>query len=75
MYIIGNKIVICQLQNAKSNFPGFCKVHAQQNHKSKCDTFIYTFNRDLCFDSSIKNCFQEAFLVNVIITKENTAYS
>ena len=25
----GNKIVICQLQNAKSNFPKFCKVYAQ----------------------------------------------
>ena len=25
----GNKIIICQLQNAKSNFPKFCKVYAQ----------------------------------------------
>ena len=29
----GNKIVICQLQNAKSNFPKFCKVYAQQNQE------------------------------------------
>ena len=30
----GNKIVICQLQNAKSNFPKFCKVYARQNQKT-----------------------------------------
>ena len=30
----GNKIVICQLQNAKSNFPKFCKVFGRQNQKT-----------------------------------------
>ena len=30
----GNKIMICQLQNAKSNFPKFCKVYARQNQKA-----------------------------------------
>ena len=30
----GNKIVIRQLQNAKSNFPKFCKVYAWQNQKT-----------------------------------------
>ena len=30
----GNKIVICQLQNARSNFPKFCKVYARQNQKT-----------------------------------------
>ena len=30
----GNKIVICQLQNAKSNFANFCKAYAQQNQKT-----------------------------------------
>ena len=30
----GKKIVICQLQNAKSNFPKFCKVYARQNQKT-----------------------------------------
>ena len=34
MYNTGNKIVICQLQNAKSNFPKFCKVYARQNQKT-----------------------------------------
>ena len=30
----GNKIVTCQLQNAKSNFPKFCKVFGRQNQKT-----------------------------------------
>ena len=30
----GNKIMICQLQNAKSNFLKFCKVYARQNQKT-----------------------------------------
>ena len=30
----GNQIMICQLQNAKSNFPKFCKVYARQNQKT-----------------------------------------
>ena len=37
----GKKIVICQLQNAKSNFPKFFKVYARQNIKCKSGTFIY----------------------------------
>ena len=34
MWNTGNKIVTCQLQNAKSNFPKFCKVYARQNQKT-----------------------------------------
>ena len=34
MFNTGNKIVIFQLQNAKSNFPNFCKVYAPQNQKA-----------------------------------------
>ena len=34
MYNTGNKIVICQLQTAKSNFSNFCKVYAGQNQKT-----------------------------------------
>ena len=30
----GHQILICQLQNAKSNFPKFCKVYARQNQKT-----------------------------------------
>ena len=38
--------------------------------KNKSDTFIYTFSRNLCFTSSFKNRFQEAFLVKIINTKK-----
>ena len=47
MYNTGNQIVICQLQNAKSNFPKFCNVDAWQKTKYKSDTFVYTFSRNL----------------------------
>ena len=30
----GKRIVTCQLQNAKSNFPKFCRVYARQNQKT-----------------------------------------
>ena len=33
-YNTGKKIVMCQLQNAKWNFPKFCKVLAQQKSKT-----------------------------------------
>ena len=52
MYNTVNKIVICQLQNAKSNFPKFYKVYAGQKIKYKSGTFvIYTFSRNICFNS------------------------
>ena len=47
----GNKIVICQLQNAKSNFPKLAKFMHDKNKKNKPVTFIYTFSGNLCFNS------------------------
>ena len=47
----GNKIVICQLQNAISKFPVFCKFYARQKSKNKSGTFVYKFSRNLCFNS------------------------
>ena len=34
MYSTGNKIVICQLQNANSNFSKFCKVYARKKSET-----------------------------------------
>ena len=51
MYNTGNKIVMCQLQNEKLNFPMFCKFYAQKKSKNKSGTFIYTFSRNLLFNS------------------------
>ena len=47
VYNTGIKIMICQLQNAKSNFPKLCKVHAPQKIKYKYGIFIFTFSRNL----------------------------
>ena len=80
MYNTGNKLVICQLQNAKLNFPKLCKVYARQNQKPNLIyLYIYlveAFNSlALSFNSSFKNCFLEAFLVNVVNTKKCTTCS
>ena len=72
MYNTGNKMVICQLQNAKSNFLKFCQVYARQKSKNKIGAFINTFSRNLCFNSHFKNPFEEAFVVKVIHTKKYT---
>ena len=45
---------------------GFSKVLQSlctAKSKNKSDIFIYTFSRNLCFNSSFKNNFQEAFFV------------
>ena len=61
MYNTENKLVICQLQNVKSNFPRLCKVYARQNQKTNL-MYLYIHLVET-FISSFKNCFQEAFFV------------
>ena len=70
MHYTGNKIVICQLQNALSNFLKFCKVCARQKSKNESSIFIYKFGRNFCFSSKFKNCFQVLFIAKVIVTKK-----
>ena len=70
MHYTGNKIVICQLQNALSNFLKFCNVCARQKSKNESSIFIYKFSRNLCFISKFKNCFQVLFIAKVIVTKK-----
>ena len=70
MYNTRKKIVIWQLQNAKSNFPNFRQVYARQKKIYKSGSFIYTVSKNLCFNSKFKNRFQEAFLLKVIDTKK-----
>ena len=41
MYTTGNKIVICQLQNAKSNFSQFSKVYARQKKQNANLVYLY----------------------------------
>ena len=55
MYNTENKLVICQLQNAKSNFSRFCKVYARQNQKTN---LIYLYIHLVeTFNSSFKKLF------------------
>ena len=54
----------------KIEFSKFLQSLRTAKSKNKSDTFIYTFRRDLWFNSSFKNRFQEAFLVKVISTKK-----
>ena len=61
MYNTENKLVICLLQNAKSNFPRLCKAYARQNQKTNL-MYLYIHLVET-FNSSFKNCFQEAFFV------------
>ena len=55
MYNAENKLVICQLENAKWNFPRFYKVYARQNQKAN---LIYLhIHLAETVNSSFKNCF------------------
>ena len=65
MHSTGNKLVICQLENRKSNFPKFCKVYVRQK-----TNLMYLYIHYLCFSTSFKVCFQEAFLLKVINPKQ-----
>ena len=61
MYNRENKLVICQLQNSKLNFPKLFKVCARQNQKTN---LIYLYIHLVeTFNSSFKTCFHEAFFV------------
>ena len=71
MHNTGNKIAICQLQNAKSNFPKFCKVYTRQKSKNKSGTFIYTFT--LILNSKI--VFKKLFWLKLSILKKCTTCS
>ena len=69
MYNTGNKIVICQLKNAISNFTKFCKVCARQKPKNKSGTFTYKFSRNLCFMLNLKIVFKYLLWLKLSILK------
>ena len=72
MYNTGNKLVICQLQNAKLNFSKFCKVYARQNQKTNLIylliTLVETF--DLIVHSKI--VFKKPFWLKLSVLKKYT---
>ena len=67
----GNKIVICQLQNAKSNFPRFCKVYGRQNQKRNLIHLHICLVETIALIFHSKVVFKKFFL-KVIYTKKYT---
>ena len=63
------KIVICQLQNAKSNFPKFCKVHAPQKTKYKSGIFIEHLVETFALILHSKIVFKKLFLLKLSILR------
>ena len=71
MYSTGNKLVICQLQNAKSNFPKFWKVYAPQDQKTNLNYYKHLVA--LIFHSKI--IFNKLFWLMLSIMTKYTAWT
>ena len=65
----GNKIIICQLQNAKSNFPKFCKVYAWQNQKTNLIHLHIHLVESMGLILHWKVVFKKLFLLKLFILK------
>ena len=65
----GNKIVICQLQNAKSNFPKFCKVYAQNQKTNLIHLHIHLVETIALILHS-KDVFKKLFRLKLFILKK-----
>ena len=63
-------IVICQLQNAKSNFLKFCKVYARQNQKTNLIHLHIHLVETIALILLSQVLFKKLFLVKVIYTKK-----
>ena len=71
MYNIGNKNCDMPTTKCKIKFFKVQQSFCTAKSKNKSDTlFIHTFSKNLCFNSSFKNRFQEAFLIKVINAKK-----
>ena len=70
----GNKIVICQLQNAKSNFPKFCKVYAQNQKTNLIHLHIHLVETIAFILLLSKLVFKKLFWLKLFILK-NTLHA
>ena len=71
-----NKIVICQLQDAKSNFSKLCKVYARKNQKKKKNLIhlhIYLVET-IALILLLKVVFKKLFWLKLLILK-NTLHA
>ena len=64
-----NNIVVCQLQNAKSNFPKFCKVYAWQNQKTNLIHLHIHFLETIALILHSKVVFKKLFWSRLFILK------
>ena len=70
----GNKVMICQQQNAKSNFPKFCKVYARQNQKTNLIHLHIYLGETIALILHSKVVFKELFWLKLFILK-NTLHT
>ena len=66
---IGKEIVICQLQNAKSNFPKLCKVYARQNQKTDLIHLHLSLVETIALIFYSKVVFKKLFWLKLFILK------
>ena len=69
MYNTGNKILICQLQNAKSNFPKFFKVYARQKSQNKPGTLFMHLVETFALILNSKIVFKKLLWLKLLILK------
>ena len=74
MYNTGNKIVICQLQNAISNFPKFCKVCARQKSKKNLAHLYMSLVESFALILNSKTVFKYLLWLKLLILK-NTLHA
>ena len=74
MSYTGNKIVIWQLQNAKPNFPKFCKVYARQNQKTNLIHLHIHLVETIALILHSKVVFKKLFWLKLFILK-NTVHA
>ena len=70
MCYTGNKIVIWQLQNAKTNFPKFCKVYARQNQKTNLIHLNLHSAETIALILHSKVIFKKSFWLKLFILKD-----
>ena len=65
----GNEIVICQLQNAKSNFPKLCKVYTRQSQKTNLIHLHRNLVETIALIFHSKVIFKKLFWLKLLILK------
>ena len=70
----GNEVVICQLENAKSNFPKLCNVYTRQNQKANLIHLHINLVETIALIFHSKVVFKKLFWLKLFILK-NTLHA